>query len=94
MPGMRGLPMTRPGQALTDALLRMADDGQRPRCGDWNEDNPWLADDPGLRAMAARWCEGCPVLAECDQAAKEMKASHGVWGGRDVTKRSKGEKNS
>lgn len=85
--------MTRPGQALTGALLRMADNGQRPRCGDWNDGNPWLADDPGLRAMAARWCEGCPIVEPCAQAAKEMKASFGVWGGRDVTKRSEGKGN-
>ena len=86
--------MTRPGQALTDALLRMADEGQRPRCGDWSEDSPWLSDEPGLRAMAARWCAGCQIVDECAQAGGEFKSTFGVWGGRDVTKRCKGENES
>ena len=79
-------PMSRPGQALTDALLKMADEGQRPRCGDWNDNNPWLAEDPRLRALAAWWCDGCPIVAACAQAGKEMKVSFGVWGGQDLTK--------
>ena len=79
--------MTRPGQTLTAALLKMADNGERPRCGDWNDNNPWVSDDPRLRAMAARWCAGCPILGECAQAAQEMKATFGVWAGRDRTQR-------
>ena len=79
--------MSRPGQSLTDALLKMAGNGQRPRCGDWNDNNPWLSDDERLRAMAARWCAGCPVLAECGAAADETPERFGVWAGRDRTKR-------
>lgn len=75
------------GEALTRGLLGMAENGRRPRCGDWAEGNPWLSDDPGLRGMAARWCVGCPVLAECDRAGVEAKHTFGVWGGHDRTAR-------
>lgn len=75
------------------ALVKLASEGARPRCGDWaDETNPWLSEDPRLRAMAARWCTGCPVLAECDAAAVERKEKFGVWGGKDRTPRSRKER--
>lgn len=70
-------------------MLKLAERDLRPRCGDWAENNPWLAEDPRLRAMAARWCAGCPVLAECGQAAVESRATFGVWGGQDRTPRTR-----
>lgn len=76
--------------ALTMALVKLASEGARPRCGDWTENNPWLSEDARLRGMAARWCAGCVVLAECDAAAVENRERFGVWGGRDRTPRRKG----
>lgn len=74
-------------EELQRALVRLAAAGGRPRCGDWSETSPWLADDPRLRELAAKWCAGCPVIVECDAAAVENKERFGVWGGRDRTKR-------
>lgn len=74
-------------EELTMALVKLASEGRRPACGDWRENNPWLSDDPRLRAMAARWCRGCPVLELCGAAAVERKERFGVWGGRDRTPR-------
>ena len=79
--------MTRPEQSLTDALLRLATAGKRPRCG-WNGD-AWLSEDVVLRELAAGWCAGCSIWSECDAAAIEMRASFGVWAGRDRTRRSR-----
>jgi hypothetical protein len=40
-----------------------------------------------MRAVAVRWCEPCPVIAECGEAAKWLRTDFGVWGGKDRTKR-------
>lgn len=77
------------GEDLQRALLAMAERGERPRCGEWGEDGPWLSEDPRMRALAARWCAGCPVLAECDRAGVEAKHKFGVWGGKDRTRRAR-----
>lgn len=78
------------GEVLDLALVKLAAEGLRVRCGDWMDGtNPWLSDDPRLRAMAARWCTGCPVMSECGAAAEERKETFGVWGGRDRTPRPK-----
>lgn len=79
--------MTPPGQTLNDALLRLAVEGKRPRCGDWNDGNPWLSEDVELRELAAGWCAGCSIFAECGEAATEMKITFGTWAGKDRTKR-------
>ena len=81
--------MNRPGQALTDALLKMATEGKRPRCGDWQDGSPWLSEDERLREIAAGWCHGCPIWTECDLAAKEHRVTAGVWAGRDRTRESR-----
>ena len=65
------------------ALLRLADAGRRPRCGEWAEVNLWLSEDPAERAQAVGRCAGCPVLLECDTAAVELRVTFGVWAGRD-----------
>ena len=77
------------GSALDGTLVRMAVNGQRPRCGDWRADNPWLSDDPRDRAAAAALCVGCPVLVECGLGAVELRATFGVWGGRDRAPRAR-----
>ena len=71
--------------ALDRGLLRMAADGRKPRCGEPGNHAVWLSDDPRLRALAARWCSGCPVLAECGAAALEAQVTFGVWAGADLT---------
>jgi hypothetical protein len=35
------------------------------------------------RAIAVKWCKGCPVLELCSQAAEERGERFGVWGGVD-----------
>lgn len=81
--------MSRPGQALTDALLRLAIEGKRPRCGDWNDGNPWLSEDAELRELATGWCAGCSIFAECDEAAKEYRVTFGTFAGRDRTRKAR-----
>lgn len=75
------------GQALNAALVRLAAQGVRPRCGEYGSHPLWLSEKPEERALAASWCTGCPVLVECGQAGAEYRANFGVWGGRDRTRR-------
>lgn len=82
--------MSRPSP-LTIALVKLAEDGRRPRCGEWGEGNPWLSEDSEVRAAAATWCTDCPVMAECADAAKQHRVAFGVWGGRDFTRRRRAE---
>lgn len=79
--------MTTAAERLTQALIRLTEAGIRPRCGEPGADELWLSEDAEDRAQAARWCAGCPVLAECAAAAGELKACFGVWAGRDYGER-------
>ncbi len=72
-------------EALTRALVAIADHGRRPRCGEPGGHELWCSDDPDERAQAASWCVACPVLAECGGAADENDEKFGVFGGRDRT---------
>ncbi|GAB3758775.1 hypothetical protein GCM10027599_26620 [Yimella radicis] len=74
-------------EALTCALARLTDAGTLPRCGEPGAHELWLSEDAEDRAQAARWCAGCPVLAECAAAADELKACFGVWAARDYGER-------
>lgn len=78
---------TTAADALTRALIRLAEAGSRPRCGEPDAHLMWLSEDSEDRAQAARWCAGCSVLAECAAAATELKATWGVWAGRDYGER-------
>ena len=71
------------------ALLRLAVDGGRPRCGEFGGHELWLSENPEERALAKSWCAGCPVIDECAAAATELKVSFGVWAGRDRTKQTR-----
>lgn len=71
--------------ALTAALVRMAADGNRPPCGEYGRGELWLSDDDDDRRLAAGWCLGCPIIAECHDAAEEMGERFGVWAGVDRT---------
>ena len=72
-------------EQLTRALVGLATEGRRPRCGEAGSHGLWLSDDAADRALAASWCAGCPVLAECGAAADEHAERHHVWGGVDRT---------
>jgi hypothetical protein len=80
---------TRAAQAsdkLTVALLTIASQGLRTNCSDVETHHYWLSDAPTERALAVRACRGCPVLAECGEAARLNQETHGVWGGRDFSR--------
>lgn len=70
-------------QALNRALTQLAAAGKRPPCGDFPVDSPWLSEDSAERRTAAKWCDGCPVLAACHAAAEEDPPTFGVWAGVD-----------
>jgi len=73
---------------LTGALLDLKVRGGTTPCADdpamaiW-----WLSEYPEERAMAARLCAGCPVFAECFDAAEAGGERFGVWDGHDRTPR-------
>lgn len=70
---------------LTRALLRMAERGQRTRCGDGETSDRWTSDDPEERAQAAAWCARCPLGVLCGNYADEVGATWGVWNGTDYS---------
>lgn len=69
---------------LLDALADHAQRGDFPEC---HGSDDWLSEAPEVRAEAARWCAPCIVLGQCTEAARELKPSFGVFGGKDWTKR-------
>jgi hypothetical protein len=69
------------------ALITMALRGDRPRCSDPVTSGHWTAEDPADRAIAVKWCQGCPVLELCYDAAVERDEVHGVWGSVDLTRK-------
>lgn len=70
-----------PHEALTRALLDLADDGRRTPCQ--LDPAPFTSDDWHERTEAAEQCHPCPVLTACD-AAGATERWH-LWGGRDRT---------
>ncbi len=72
-------------EQLTRRLVALAAQGRRARCGEPGGHELWTSDNADDRAQAARWCAGCPVLAECGAAADEHDERFGVFGGRDRT---------
>ena len=75
-------------QRLTHALVELATEGKRPRCGDQGEHDLWLSESAAERAVAATRCAGCPVLAECAASADANNEQFGVWAGVDRTVKS------
>jgi Transcription factor WhiB len=73
--------------ALTVALLTLASQGLRTNCSDPAIHGYWTSDNEAERSLAVRACTGCPVLVECGEAAEVNDERHGVWGGRDFTRR-------
>lgn len=72
-------------ERLTSALVHLAADGGRPPCGDFGGHALWTSDDSADRALAARWCQSCPLIRECHDAAEERGERYHVWGGVDRT---------
>lgn len=66
-------------EALSRAVLTLAEDGQRPRCSDAPQ--IWLSDDIEDRNEVVRYCLTCPLIEPCAAAGQFEK--HGVWGGID-----------
>ena len=73
-----GQPMTAT-DGLNRALLALAAAGDRPRCSDPITRELWTAEHAAHRAIAVKWCKGCPVLELCSQAAEERDERFGVW---------------
>lgn len=48
----------------------------------------WVGEDIKLRAEAAALCLTCPALDWCKKHTAEFKPEHGVWAGRDYSRRS------
>lgn len=67
---------------LDRALLDLAADGRRPRCGEPADHLFWTSEKADERARAAALCDACPVLQECALAAEEEHELF-VWGGVD-----------
>jgi hypothetical protein len=76
--------------ALTQALIQLAAKGQRPRCGDSETSWMWLDEDPRHRAIAATYCDGCIVWAECDAVGQHQV--FGTYASTDRTVRGGGKK--
>jgi hypothetical protein len=68
---------------LTKALINAAARGIRPRCGDFEVSHYWLSEYEGERALAASWCTGCAVFAECGEVGQHQR--FGTWAGIDRT---------
>jgi hypothetical protein len=75
--------------ALTQALVRAAACGVRPRCADGEVAWMFLDDDPRPRAIAATYCAGCPVWSECDEVGQHQR--FGTWASKDRTVRPGGK---
>lgn len=67
---------------LDRALLDLAAEGRRPRCGELADHLWWTSEKADERARAAALCVGCPVLQQCAQAAEEEHELF-VWAGVD-----------
>ena len=70
-------------RALSAALLSLTYREQVPPCADGS--NAWTSDDHEIRAVATTLCTCCPLITKCADYATELKASFGVWAGKDRT---------
>jgi Transcription factor WhiB len=73
--------------ALTRALLNLAEAGGRPPCSDYSARPLFLSEFVGERRVAQKLCTHCPVKAECLESALEHDTRFGVFGGVDFTVR-------
>ena len=73
--------------ALTLALLGLAERGERTHCSDPTTGHLWLSEHEGERAIAVMLCDHCPVLNICRDTAQLRQETWGVWGGKDFSRR-------
>ena len=78
-------------ERLVRALINLAAQGLRTHCSDAGASELWLSEHEGERAQAARLCIGCPVIQPCGEAAQANDERWHVWGGRDYTRRPRGQ---
>lgn len=72
-------------QGLHRALLTVTDRGVTVPCGVRATAHLWTSDEAADRALAIPLCAGCPIGELCEAYADEIRASHGIWNGRDYT---------
>ncbi|MGD7707009.1 WhiB family transcriptional regulator [Microlunatus sp. Y2014] len=75
---------------LTGALVTLAAAGERPPCGSFGAAELWTSDDADDRKTAAYWCDGCPIITACGEAADENNERWGVWAGVDRSPQHRG----
>lgn len=68
---------------LDRALLNLAAEGRRPRCGEHGDGHLWTSESPEDRRKAADLCTHCPILHPCALAAEEQDERFHTWGGTD-----------
>ena len=73
--------------ALTLALLGLAERGERTHCSDPATHHLWLSEHEGERAVVVMLCRHCPVLTVCRDTAEVRQETWGVWGGKDFSRR-------
>ena len=73
-------------ETLDHALVALAADGRRPRCGEHADRDLWTSDSVDDRRKAAQLCTRCPVLYACAEAAEEADERHHTWAGKDRTR--------
>ena len=73
--------------ALTLALLTLAERGERTHCSDPSSHHLWLSESKSERQTAVTLCQHCPVLTVCRNTAEQRDERWGVWGGRDFSRR-------
>jgi hypothetical protein len=69
---------------MAAALHDLAEREQATPCA--HSSDAWMSDQPDQRAAAAHACSPCPLLDVCGRYASEVRATFGVWSGRDLTK--------
>jgi hypothetical protein len=73
--------------ALTLALLNLAERGLCTHCSDPRSHHLWLSEHEGERAAAIMFCDHCPVVDPCRHTAETRGERWGVWGGKDFSRR-------
>jgi Transcription factor WhiB len=70
---------------LTSRLIDLARQGIRPQCGNAETSHYWTSEDEQERQLAAAWCDGCIVWAECREAAEANRERWAVWASKDYS---------
>jgi hypothetical protein len=79
-PGARAAAARAANDQLTAALVTLTSRGLRTPCSQPETHHYWLSEFETERALAAQWCQGCPVLDPCFAAAEAHGERWYVWG--------------